>query len=130
MDRETLNKVIEAIAHDDAERQQCNPFLDLVGSFAAMGAIRETAVSFRLYAPLYPRAAAEIATRAVDQIMKRYLAEHEGIEDWRIVAWRDCNPKRFEHLRACFRLADDFQSELAALAGELRVPRPDVSAPV
>jgi hypothetical protein len=120
MERETLNKVIQAIAHEDADRQHCNPFLDLVGSFAAMGAIRETAESFRLYAPLYPRAAAEIATRAVDEIMKRYLAEHEGIEHWRIVAWRDGNPKGFERLRASFRLADDFQSELVALAGELR----------
>jgi hypothetical protein len=125
MERETLNKVIQAIAHEDAECQQCNPFLDLVGSFAAMGAIRETAESFRLYAPLYPKAAADIATRAVDEIMKRYLAEHQGIEDWRIVAWRDRNPKRFEHLRASFRLADDFQGELRALACELRAPAAD-----
>ena len=122
MERETLNKVIQALAHDDAECPQGNPFLDLVGSFAAIGAIRETAESFRLYAPLYPKAAADIATRAVDEIMKRYLAEHQGIEDWRILAWRDRNPKRFEHLRASFRLADDFQTELAALAGELRGP--------
>jgi hypothetical protein len=122
MERETLNKVIQAIAHEDAECPLGNPFLDLVGSFAAMGAIRETAESFRLYAPLYPKAAADIATRAVDEIMKRYLAEHQGIEDWRIVAWRDRNPKRFEHLRASFRLTDDFQSELAALACELRAP--------
>lgn len=122
MERETLNKIIQAIVHEDAERQQCNPFLDLIGSFAAKGAIRETAESFRLYAPLYPKAAAEIATRAVDEIMKRYLAEHEGIEDWRIAAWRNRNPKRFEHLRASFRLADEFQSQLTALAGELRVP--------
>ncbi|MEA2834104.1 MAG: hypothetical protein QOG66_2306 [Methylobacteriaceae bacterium] len=122
MERETLNKVIQAIAHEDAECPLGNPFLDLVGSFAAIGAIRETAESFRLYAPLYPKAAADIATRAVDEIMKRYLAEHQGIEDWRIVAWRDRNPKRFEHLRASFRLTDDFQSELAALACELRAP--------
>ena len=35
MERETLNKVIQAIAHEDAECPQGNPFLDLVGSFAA-----------------------------------------------------------------------------------------------
>ena len=121
MERETLNKVIQAIAHDAADaRDRSNPFLDLVGSFAAMGAIRETAESFRLYAPLYPKAAAEMATRAVDEVMKRYLTEHQGIDAWRINAWRDRNPRRFEHLRASFRLADDFQSELIALAGELR----------
>jgi len=60
------------------------------------------------------------ATRAVDEVMKRYLTEHQGIDAWRINAWRDRNPRRFEHLRASFRLADDFQSELIALAGELR----------
>ena len=121
MERETLNRVITALTHEEADaRDFCSPFLDLVGSFAAVGAIRETAESFRLYAPLYPRAAAEMATRAVDEIVKRYLTEHEGIEDWRIAAWRERNPGRFEHLRASFRLADDFQSEVVALAGELR----------
>jgi hypothetical protein len=121
MQRETLNKVIDAIARDEpGARHPSNPFLDLVGSFAAVGAIRETAESFRLYAPLYPRAAAEMAARAVDEVMRRYLTEHEGIEASRIAAWRDRNPKRFEHLRASFRLADDFQSELVALGGELR----------
>ena len=121
MERETLNRVIAVLTHEQADaRHPCNPFLDLVGSFAALGAIRETAESFRLYAPLYPRAAAEMATRAVDEIVKRYLTEHEGIDDWRIAEWRDSNPSRFEHLRASFRFADDFQSELIALAGELR----------
>ena len=121
MERETLNRVITALAHEDSDaRDPGSPFLDLVGSFAAVGAIRETAESFRLYAPLYPRAAAEMATRAVDEIVKRYLIEHEGIEDWRIAAWRERNSTRFEHLRASFRLADDFQSEVVALAGELR----------
>jgi hypothetical protein len=131
MERETLNRVINAIAQEGADmRHSSTPFLDLVGSFAAIGAIRETAESFRLYAPLYPTAAAEMATRALDEVMKRYLTEHQGIEDWRISAWRDRNPKRFEHLRASFRLTDDFQSELTALAGELRgvaassAPRP------
>jgi hypothetical protein len=121
MERETLNKVIQVIAHEDGDAlRRSQAFLDLVGSFAAVGAIRETAESFRLYAPLYPRAAAEMATLAVDEVLTRYLSGHEGIEDWRIRAWRDRNPRRFEHLRATFRLADEFQSELLALAVELR----------
>src|SRR5206468_11931467 len=120
MERETLNRVINAIAQEGADmRHSSTPFLDLVGSFAAIGAIRETAESFRLYAPLYPQAAAEIATRAVDEIVRRYLSEHEGIDEWRIAVWCERNPSRFEHLRASFRLAEDFQSELVALAGEL-----------
>jgi hypothetical protein len=61
-----------------------------------------------------------MATLAVDEVLTRYLSGHEGIEDWRIRAWRDRNPRRFEHLRATFRLADEFQSELLALAVELR----------
>jgi hypothetical protein len=121
MDRETLNKVIQAIAQDEADApDRSNPFLDLVGSFAAVGAVRETAESFRLYAPLYPKVAAEMATRAVDEVMRRYLIEHQGIDAGRISAWRDRNPNRFEDLRASFRLSDECQSELVALAGELR----------
>jgi hypothetical protein len=121
MEREILNKVIQVIAHEDGDAsQRAQAFLNLVGSFAAVGAIRETAESFRLYAPLYPRAAADMATRAVDEVLTRYLTGHEGIEDWRIRVWRDRNPRRFEHLRASFRLADEFQSELIALAAELR----------
>jgi len=121
MEREILNKVIQVIAHEDGDAsQRAQAFLNLVGSFAAVGAIRETAESFRLYAPLYPRAAADMATRAVDEVLTRYLTGHEGIEDWRIRVWRDRNPRRFEHLRASFSLADEFQSELIALAAELR----------
>ena len=120
MERATLNRVIQVIAHDENDVQESQPFLALVGSFAALGAIRETAESFRLYAPLHPRHAADMATRALDEILKRYLTEHQGIENWRIDAWRDRDPEGFERLRASLRLPDDFQLELTSLANELR----------
>jgi hypothetical protein len=65
-----------------------------------------------------------MATRAVDEVMKRYLSEHEGIDNGQISAWRERNPKRFERLRASYRLADDFQSELMGVAQELRAAAP------